>query len=260
MEQKIEPIIELNQVVKHYSGKQVLKGISLKVYPGEVIGYIGPNGAGKSTTAKIICGMLNNFEGEVWVKGMSVKMQPLEVKRIIGYIPELADLYEVLTPFEYLTFMADLYDLDRKTSAKRIESILAALGLTPHLHQRMETFSKGMRQKVLIAAGIIHNPEVLIMDEPLSGLDANSIILVKNLITQMASKGKTIFYSSHMMDVVEKISDRIILINNGVVAADGTFEQLASSSHLTSLESIFTSLTVQEQQTDPVAAILDALE
>jgi ABC-2 type transport system ATP-binding protein len=258
--QTIHPVIKITNLHKSYTNNRVLKGISLNVYPGQIIGYIGPNGAGKSTTVKIICGLISNFEGEVRVKGISVKENPLAVKKLIGFVPELADLYEVLTPFEFLSFMADLYEIPRKQAEERFTKMLNAFGLGNNLHQRMETFSKGMRQKVLIISGLLHNPEIIILDEPLSGLDANSVIIVKELLTQLAAAGKTIFYSSHMMDVVERISDRIVLINNGVIAADGSIEELRQQKGNLSLERIFASLTQQVEHTDVVNEIMDAFD
>jgi ABC-2 type transport system ATP-binding protein len=258
--ESIQPVIEISNLHKSYTNNRVLKGINLNVYPGQIIGYIGPNGAGKSTTVKIICGLLSNFEGEVKVKGISVKENPLAVKKMIGYVPELAELYEVLTPFEFLSFMADLYEIPRQQAEERFTKMLTAFGLSNNLHQRMETFSKGMRQKVLIVSGLLHNPEVIILDEPLSGLDANSVIIVKDLLSKLAASGKTIFYSSHMMDVVEKISHRIILINQGVIAADGTIEELRAQKGNHSLEKIFAALTSQGEPTDFANDIMNAFD
>jgi ABC-2 type transport system ATP-binding protein len=255
-----KPIIQITDLYKSFGSSRVLNGINLSVYPGEVIGYIGPNGAGKSTTVKILCGLLGDFKGEVRVGGFSVKDDPLEVKKRIGYVPELAELYDVLTPEEYLMFMADLYGLDRDIASSRIIKILTALGLKHNIRQRMETFSKGMRQKVLLTSGILHNPEIIILDEPLSGLDANSVIIVKELIEKLASSGKTIFYCSHMMDIVEKISDRIVLINNGSIAADGTMESLKSVRGDTSLEKVFSSLTAKEEDKNAAADILESFQ
>lgn len=239
----MEPIISIKNLYKNYGQKQVLKNISLDIYPGQVIGYIGPNGAGKSTTVKILCGLITNFEGEVIIKGINVKDNPLAVKQSVGYVPELAELYEVLTPSEFLLFMGDLYGLDEATATTRIEKILTAFGLQENLHQRMDSFSKGMRQKVLLTSGILHNPDIIILDEPLSGLDANSVIIVKDLISKLAKEGKTIFYCSHMMDVVEKVSDRIVLIDKGEVIANGSFEELKQQQGNQSLEQIFAGLT-----------------
>jgi ABC-2 type transport system ATP-binding protein len=255
----MQPIIIIKNLWKSYGHKTVLKGIDLEVYPGQVIGYIGPNGAGKSTTVKILCGLISNFEGEVWVKDYDLKKSPLEVKQLVGFIPELAELYETLTPHEYLHLVAALHSMPEDVAENRMTKMLEVFGLLPHLHQRMDTFSKGMRQKVLLTSGLLHNPEIIIMDEPLSGLDANSVIIVKDLISKLAAEGKTIFYSSHMMDVVEKVSDRIILINEGEVVADGTFEQLKAQQGNHSLERIFATLTANQELDSAADTLINAL-
>jgi ABC-2 type transport system ATP-binding protein len=254
----MEPIICIKDLSKWYGNKQVLKNITLNIYPGQVLGYIGPNGAGKSTTVKILCGLLSGFEGSVTVNGVDLRQNPLAVKRMIGYVPELAELYEVLTAVEFLELVAGLYGLEPALASDRIIKMLTAFGLENNMHQRMDTFSKGMRQKVLLVSGLIHNPDILILDEPLSGLDANSVIIIKELISKLAAEGKTIFYCSHMMDVVEKVSDRIVLINNGEIVADGSFEELKASKGEASLENIFAQLTasdsMQHAASDLVAA------
>lgn len=256
----MEPIITLKNVFKNYGSKQVLKGIDLSVKPGEVIGYIGPNGAGKSTTVKILCGLISDFEGQVFIKGINIKEDPLTIKGMIGYVPELAELYEVLTPMEFLSLMGELYNIQEEIAQERAVKMLTAFGLGNNLHQRMDSFSKGMRQKVLITSGLLHNPDIIILDEPLSGLDANSVIIVKELISKLAREGKTIFYSSHMMDVVEKVSSRIILINEGVVVADGTFEELKQQQGNQSLEKIFATLTKNETLTSASEELINALD
>lgn len=256
----MEPIILMEHLHKSYGNKQVLKDIDLKIYPGQVIGYIGPNGAGKSTTVKILCGLLSGFEGNVIVKGIDLRQDPLAVKRIVGYVPELADLYEVLTPVEFLELIAGLHELDPATASDRIVKMLTAFGLEQNMHQRMDTFSKGMRQKVLLISGLLHDPDILILDEPLSGLDANSVIIVKELISQLAAQGKTIFYCSHMMDVVEKVCDRIILINQGTIVADGSFETLQESLGKGSLENIFAQLTAGESLQGVASSLVSAFQ
>jgi ABC-2 type transport system ATP-binding protein len=156
--------------------------------------------------------------------------------------------------------MAKLHDLPTQLADDRIEKMMNAFGLGGNIHQRMDTFSKGMRQKVLITSGLIHNPEIIILDEPLSGLDANSVIIVKELISRLASEGKTIFYCSHMMDIVEKVSDRIVLINNGEVVADGTFQDLQQQSgNLGSLENVFASLTSGQESANQAQNLINAL-
>jgi len=242
----MEPIISIRNLSKYYGPKKVLSDISIDISPGQVIGYIGPNGAGKSTTVKILCGLISDFTGEVMIRGIDVKKDPVGVKSLIGYIPEMAELYDVLTPMEFLRFVGALYNLPSEVASVRAETMLEAFGLAGNRDQRMDTFSKGMKQKVLIVSGLLHNPDILILDEPLSGLDANSVIIVKDLLGKMASKGKTIFYCSHMMDIVEKVSDRIILINDGKVVADGTFEELKMKDGDNTLEKIFAHLTADE--------------
>lgn len=236
------PAVSIQHLFKRYGDKTVLDDISLDVYPGQIIGYIGPNGAGKSTTVKILTGLIPDFEGEVTIGGMDLRKQSMDIKRTIGYIPENAEIYDVLTPMEYLLFTGRLYDLPPATIRERAERMLTAFGLQDVLDQRMDTFSKGMKQKVLITSGIMHNPSLIILDEPLSGLDANAVIVMKEIMSRLAKEGKTLFYCSHMMDVVEKVSDRIMLISKGRVIADGTFEELRQNSG-DSLEKIFAHLT-----------------
>jgi ABC-2 type transport system ATP-binding protein len=256
----MEPIISIQHLRKNYGDKEVLKGISLEVYPGQVLGYIGPNGAGKSTTVKILCGLISDYEGEVTVKGISLKNDPLKVKSMIGYVPELAELYEVLTPVEFLQFTGSLYGMGETVCNDRIEKMMTAFGLQNNMHQRMDSFSKGMKQKVLLSSGLLHNPDIIILDEPLSGLDANSVIIVKELISKLAKEGKTIFYCSHMMDVVEKVSDRIILIDQGTVVADGSFEELKQQEGNKSLEQIFASLTAKDSLSQTADDLMRAFD
>jgi len=255
----MNPIISIKNLHKNYGDKQVLKGINLDIYPGQVIGYIGPNGAGKSTTVKILCGLISDYTGAVTVKGFDVIKDSLAVKSIIGYVPELAELYDVLTPAEFLGFMAELYNLPKSTADDRILKMLTAFGLENNVNQRMDTFSKGMKQKVLLCSGLLHNPEIIILDEPLSGLDANNVIIVKELIHRLAREGKTIFYCSHMMDVVEKVSNRIILIDNGTVIADGTVEELKQKQG-DSLEKIFSNLTAKDSSGSVTDQLMNIFE
>ncbi len=253
------PIIQIRNLSKSYGSKLVLKHLTLDIYPGQVIGYIGPNGAGKSTTVKILTGLIPEFSGEVLVDGISMQDNPQEIKKRIGYVPENAELYEVLTPMEYLDFIGKLYGLDESLLQTRAQKLLTAFGLGNNINDRMDTFSKGMRQKVLLISGIIHNPQIIILDEPLSGLDANAVIMVKELITRLSQEGKTIFYCSHVMDVVEKVSDRILLINKGDIIADGTFESLKQN-HSDTLERVFANLTGRTESASETDAIINAFD
>lgn len=258
MENTLTPIISIHNLRKNYGEKQVLKGINLEIYPGQVIGYIGPNGAGKSTTVKVLTGLISDFEGEVLFEGKRIQDDVTAIKSQIGYVPENAEIYDVLTPLEYLDFIGKLYGMDEDQIATRAQKLLTAFGIGTNANQRMDTFSKGMRQKVLLISGIIHNPKIIILDEPLSGLDANAVIMVKELIALLAKEGKTIFYCSHMMDVVEKVSDRILLISNGEIIADGSFEELKAGGNQT-LENIFAKLTGKEESNKEANDVLNAL-
>lgn len=239
--------IKISNLQKAYGSSLVLKDVNLEVDSGEIIGYIGPNGAGKSTTIKILIGMIPDYAGSVEVMGLDVKANPLEIKRLIGYVPENASLYDTLSPMEYLRFLGSLYQLETDQIEEKATELLRLFALYDQRDDRMTTFSKGMKQKVLLISGILHNPEVIFLDEPLSGLDANAVILVKEILAQLKHAGKTIFYSSHIMDVVEKISDRIVLINKGTIIANGTFEELKSQRETGSLEQIFNQLTGNNQ-------------
>jgi ABC-2 type transport system ATP-binding protein len=255
----MEPIITIRRLNKQYGDKTVLHDINLDIFPGQIIGYIGPNGAGKSTTVKILTGIIQDYAGDITVLGKSHRDNILEVKGKVGYIPELAELYDLLTPREYLSFTGKLYHLPDEIIEERSTKMLDSFGLLGNMDQRMDSFSKGMRQKVLITSGLLHNPSIVIMDEPLSGLDANAVILVKELLQALKQEGKTIFYCSHMMDVVEKVSDRIVLINNGSIIADGTIEELRQTSADT-LEQIFSRLTStgnHMQKADALAAAMN---
>lgn len=239
----MENIIEIEGLNKSFGNNLVLNNITLNVQPGQIIGYIGPNGAGKSTTIKILAGLLGDYSGSVKIKGQEVSEATTEVKRIIGYIPENAVVYESLTPIEYLRFLGGLHNIEPEAVTQKAEDLLQLLGLFPNRNDRMSSFSKGMRQKVLIISGLLHNPDIVFLDEPLSGLDANAVILVKEILQRLRSSGKTLFYSSHIMDVVEKICDRIMLINKGEIVANGSFAELKSQQQSGSLEQLFNQMT-----------------
>lgn len=253
-------VVSVNNLTKVFDRLPVLNNINLEINAGEVIGYIGPNGAGKSTTIKILTGIIPDFEGDVFVLGYDVRKEPLEVKRRIGYIPENAALYDTLTPFEYLRFVGQLYKLDTQRVEEKAMEMLRVFNLADHIDDRMTTFSKGMRQKVLLVAGLMHNPSVIFLDEPLTGLDANAVILVKEILMQLKKGGKTIFYSSHIMDVVEKLSDRIIVIDQGRIIANGTFQDLNAQARSGSLEQLFTELTGNTEHQSAAGQFVDIME
>lgn len=243
MESEKEAVIKIENLQMSFGSKEVLKGITLEVYPGQIIGYIGPNGAGKSTTIKIILGLLGGYTGNITVFGKDTLKENSAYKKRIGYVPENAEVYESLTAREYLTFIGELYGKESKDIEEKAKQLMRILGIEEVLDSRISSYSKGMKQKVLIISSLLHNPDILFLDEPLSGLDANSVIIVKELLAELARRGKTIFYSSHIMDVVEKISNRIILLRDGEILADGSFEELSKQSQDKTLEQIFNQLT-----------------
>jgi ABC-2 type transport system ATP-binding protein len=238
-----EVTVEIKDLFMSYGEKRVLKGINLEIYKGEIIGYIGTNGAGKSTTIKILLGIVQGYTGEIKILGQDISKNKFEYKRKIGYVPEIAEIYDNLTAREYLTFIAELYGISYEKADKKAEKLMSLFGINDYYNSRISSYSKGMKQKVLIISSLLHNPDILFLDEPLSGLDANSVMVVKEILFHLSKQGKTIFYSSHIMDVVEKISNRIILLNDGQVVADGSFEQLKENLKEGSLEQIFNQIT-----------------
>jgi len=255
----MEELVRVSGLRKRYGDTVVLDGIDLTVPRGTILGYIGPNGAGKTTTVRILCGLLGEYEGEVRVAGFDPRTQALEIKRRIGYVPENAVLYESLTVAEFLLLVGRLHGLPDETIRTRGEAFLQAFELAGHLPARIATLSKGMRQKVLVTSALLHDPQLLFVDEPLSGLDVNSAILIKEFLRGLAAAGRTVFYCSHVMDVVERICDRIVILDGGRIAAQGTLEELERQVHGGSLESIFARLTSAGNEAERARALLAVL-
>ncbi len=235
--------IHVEGLTRKYGDFLALDGVGFSVPQGQVCGYLGPNGAGKTTTIKILTGLIRPTAGEAQVAGFDISTRPLEVKKRIGYLPESGALYEKLTPREYLWMVGELRKMDPEALESRIRKFLGLFGLSGSENQRMDTFSKGMKQKVLLSGAMLHDPEVLFLDEPLNGLDAGTALLVKELIRNMAARGKTIFYCSHVMEVVEKVCDRVIILDKGKIAADGDIAELREMTRESSLEEVFTQVT-----------------
>jgi ABC-2 type transport system ATP-binding protein len=248
--------IEACELTRTYGEKLALDRLSLTVEPGEIVGLLGPNGAGKTTTVKILTAMLPPTSGSARVAGCDVRADPLEVKRRIGFVPESGALYENLTANEYLEFVAHLHHLDPSGARQRISEMFELLGLLPDADRRMTGFSKGMKQKVLIAAALVHNPEVLFLDEPLNGIDANGAALIKELLKQLAASGKTILFCSHVLDVVERVCTRIVIVSGGRAVADGTAAELTARTRTPRLEEAFVKLTSGEGASDRADSFL----
>jgi ABC-2 type transport system ATP-binding protein len=252
-------MVEFERVVHRYDRTEVLHEISFTLARGEIVGLLGPNGAGKSTTIKIIAGILAPSAGKVSVVGFPLPERAVDVKQRIGYVPESAVLFESLTGQEFLELSGRLHDVEEDTLQARIKTVLETFGLESDGSRRLDGYSKGMRQKILLGAAIVHNPDLILLDEPLSGLDVNAAIMIKDLIAALASAGKTILYSSHVLDVVEKVCDRVLIIHQGNLIANGSLEELKASTHQATLEDVFRQLTDSDTVNPGVARIVDAL-
>lgn len=254
------PMIEVTGLTKSYDAAPVLTGVDLSVPAGTIHGYLGANGAGKTTTVRILAGLLERDAGSVQVAGVDPREQPLEVRRRIGYLPESAVLYEPMTVAEHLLLVGRLQGLEDETIRTRGEELLGAFDLVQRLGSRLSTLSKGMRQKVLLTGALLHRPEVLFVDEPLSGLDVSSALLLKEFFRLYAAGGRAILYCSHVMDVVERVCDRLTILHGGRVAAEGTFEELAERMDEASLEAIFGQVTSAGEERERARRLVDALD
>ena len=243
-----------------YGHTQVLHGLSFAIGKGEVVGMLGPNGAGKSTTIKVLCGILPPGGGFVRVAGCSMPGESVSAKKRIGYVPESGALFESLSGQEFLELSGRLQGVPEETLQFRIEQLVENFGLATDRHDRLEGYSKGMRQKVLLSAALLHNPEIIMLDEPLAGLDVNAAIIVRDLIAALAGSGKTVIYSSHVLDVVERVCDRVLIIHKGHLIADGSLDSLKQATDRESLEDVFRQLTGDEGSTTQVSEIIACLE
>lgn len=252
-------MIQCDHLSKSFDEKLAVHDLSLNVHPGEIFGFLGPNGAGKTTTVKMLTGMLLPTSGAAKVAGFDVISQPLEVKKRIGYVPESGALFESLTAWEYLELISELHHLERGLAYRRMEEFLALFGILEDKDRHLAAFSKGMKQKVLIAAALLHNPEVLFLDEPLNGLDANAALIIKELLKKMAGQGKTILFCSHILEVVERICTRIAIIHRGELVTQGTTEEISRQTAEPTLERAFSKLTGVHDTGNHTDSFLQAL-
>ena len=251
-------MLEVRNVTKRFRGIAALTDVSFEARPGEVSGYLRPNGSGKSTTVKIVTGLLAPSEGQVLYQGVDIREDPVAYKRKVGYVPEEPHLYSYLTGEEYLEMTGDLRGLPRRRTREKAAEFLRLFGLYGDRFVRLSSYSKGMRQKVLLAAALLHNPELIVLDEPFSGLDVSSAMVLRRTIPALAARGKVILYSSHVLEVVEKVCARVVILHRGRVAAYDSVERLRDLMNTPSLEDIFSQLAV-EQDVDRVAGQLAAL-
>lgn len=236
-------MIKLKNLTKLYGKLTAVNGINLEVAQGEVFGFLGPNGAGKTTTIKMMAGLLQPTSGSALIGGYDVQQEPLKAKFITGFIPDRPFLYEKLTAAEFMHFVAKLYDME--DSKKRISELLGLFGLSEWADELVENFSHGMKQRLVMASSLLHKPRVLVVDEPMVGLDPRGARLVKNIFKDLASNGVTIFMSTHTLEIVEHMCTRVAIINKGDVIAEGSVEDLGRMARMPNshLEPIFLRLT-----------------
>jgi ABC-2 type transport system ATP-binding protein len=238
-------MLSLEHLAKRYDGTLAVDDLSLDVPGGELFGFLGPNGAGKTTTIKMICGLLRPTSGSVKVGDFDVQSQQLQAKALIGLVPDTPVLYKKLTGREFVRFVGDLYSVDPRTIERRIDHLLELLDMTEHSDDLIESYSHGMKQKTSIMAALIHDPTVVVLDEPTSGLDPRSAKVVKDVLRALCSMGKTVFMSTHILEIAERVCDRVGIINGGKLVAVGTMSELRKETKEghASLEDIFLEVT-----------------
>lgn len=239
-------MLQVNHLTKRYRGIPSIDDINFRIEPGEIVGYLGPNGSGKSTTVKIITGLLRPNEGSVWFEGKDIRDDMVAFRSSLGYVPEEAHIYTYLSGLEYLQLVGRLRGLEEQNIERKANQMLKLLGLESWRYSPISFYSKGMKQRVLIAAALMHNPRLIVFDEPLSGLDVVSARLFKDLLQELAAQGKAILYISHVLEVVEQVCDRVIVIAKGKILADAAPAELAKLMQLSSLQDVFAQLVQQE--------------
>ncbi len=253
-------MLELTRVSKRFSGTFVVDNVSFGARAGEVTGYLGPNGSGKSTTFKIIATLIDKTSGDITFNGRSIYADINAWKQRLGYVPEEPHLYAHLSGLEYLTMVGQLRDLPARATADRIDGLLRLLALYDDRHVPISAYSKGMRQKVLVSAALLHNPDVLLLDEPFSGLDVGFALVLRSLIQELASRGKVVLFSSHELETVERVSSRVVILHRGHVVADDSVEGLRGLTQLSTLEQIFSQLAVETDTSSVSRDIADLVQ
>lgn len=237
-------MITIDKVSKIYNGTfKAVDDLSIEIASGEIVGFIGPNGAGKTTTIKMLTGILAPTEGTIELNGFNIQTDALEAKRQFGYVSDDPNAFLKLKGIEYLNFVADIYGIDTQTRQARIRDLSELLKMDTALNDKINSYSHGMRQKIMVMGVLIHDPYLLILDEPLTGLDPQSAFILKKLMRERADAGKSVFFSTHVLEVAEKLCDRIIIINHGKSVYEGTLDNLKSQYNELSLEEIFLEIT-----------------
>ncbi len=238
-------VLEVQELTKYYGRRLAVNRVTFEISSGEIVGYLGPNGAGKSTTVKMLVGMLKPSRGQILLNGRPIQKKLEDFKMRIGYVPEEAVLYSHLSGYEYLQLVGRLRGLPENEMIHKIDALLKLCLLYPYKHSPIVSYSKGMKQKIMMLAALLHNPEILILDEPFSGLDVSSVLVFRKLLKSLAAAGRAILFSSHVLEVIEKISDRVLVIHESRLVANDSVDHLRDLMHVPSLEEIFQQLVQQ---------------
>ena len=252
-------MLEARGLVKRFGGIRAVDDVSFTVRPSEVLGYLGPNGSGKTTTVNMLVGLIQPTRGQVLFGGGDIWDGIVEFRRRVGYVPEEPNLYPYLTGREYLELVGRLRSLPSPLLERKITALLSLFSLEPDSHAPLSSYSKGMRQKVLISAALLHNPDLLVFDEPMSGLDAASAVVFRHLIKALARAGKMVLYSSHELETVERVADRVVVLHQGRMVAHDSVERLRELMQLASLEEIFSELVFTEDPQAVAGRIVDVV-
>lgn len=253
-------MLELRRVTKRYNGIAAVNDVSFIARAGEVTGYLGPNGSGKSTTLKMITGLIEPTEGEILFHGEPVERNRIAYRQRLGYVPEEPQLYPHLTGAEYLQMVGELRGMPDRDLETKIDGFLKLLSLHGDRHVPISSYSKGMRQKVLLAAALLHNPDLVLLDEPFSGLDVNSALVLRDLIRELAARGKVVLFSSHELETVERVCSHIVILHKGRIVANDSIEQLRALMSLPTLEGIFSQLAVEQDTAAITRGIMQVME
>ena len=252
-------MLEARQLVRRFFGTAVVRDVSFEVHAGEVVGYLGPNGSGKSTTAKMLAGLLEPSAGAVLFDGHDIARDPVAFHRRLGYVPEEPNLYTFQSAIEYLELVGRLRELPSGTLMRKIGPLLELFGLSHAANLDIGSYSKGMKQKVMIIAALLHDPDVLVLDEPDSGLDVTATLVLRQLVIALARRGKAVLYSSHVLELVERACDRVVVIHRGTIVANDTVEALQRLMTLGSLEEVFSQLVLRVDPERTAADIADVV-
>ena len=252
-------MLDLQEISKRYGATLAVSHLNFTVKSGEVLGYLGPNGSGKSTTVKMVVGLAQPTTGQILFNGTDIQQNLTDYKALVGYVPEEAHLYTYLTGPEYLRLVGRMRGLRESVLTAKIDRFLRLFGLDVDRHARLAAFSKGMRQKILISAALLHNPKVIVLDEPASGLDVSTALVLRTLVRALAAAGRIVFYSSHELETVERVSTRVIILSAGRVVGDGSASELRTLMNLPSLEDVFAQLAVREDLDQLAAQLYDTI-